>query len=251
MPRFFVPTDNFDGDIVSIFGEDARHVSRSLRMAKGECITVCDMKGYEYECVLEEFIDDTEVRARILDKKKSENEPPYAICVYQGSPKGDKLEYIVQKAVELGAARIVPFLSERCISRPDKKSGEKKALRLSKIAHEAAKQSGRAVCVEVGDFCSFESALEAAKDCELKLFFYEGDGTEPLPSVLASYRKEHGTPANIAIFIGSEGGFSLSECERAKEYGFTLCGLGSRILRTETASGCVLSCLMYEFELSK
>ena len=114
MPRFFVPTDNFDGDKVSITGDDARHIARALRMAKGEHITVCDMKGCEYDCILEEFIDDVCVTARILSSEKSENEPPYEVTLYQASPKGDKLEYITQKAVELGVYDIVPFVSDRC-----------------------------------------------------------------------------------------------------------------------------------------
>jgi len=249
MPRFFVPTDNFDNDTVRITGEDARHIARALRMAKGEHITVCDMKGYEYDCVLEDFDADVCVSAVILKKTKSENEPPYTVTLYQASPKGDKLEYIVQKAVELGACNIVPFISDRCVSRPDEKSARKKAERLSKIAHEAAKQCGRAVLPAVDDYCSFERMLDAAEGAELKLFLYEGDGTEPLPEVLKTQKSESGIPSTVAVIIGSEGGFSLDETRRARERGFTLCGLGKRILRTETASGCVLSCLMYEFEL--
>ena len=249
MPRFFVPTDNFDSDIVRITGDDARHIARALRMAIGEHITVCDMKGYEHDCVLEHFEQDVCVSARILSSSKSENEPPYKITLYQGSPKGDKLEYITQKAVELGAYRIVPFISERCVSRPDAKSSAKKAQRLSKIAKEAAKQCGRAIQPEVDEYIGFSQMLKCAGASELKLFFYEGDGTMALPCVLDKYKKEHGIPESIAIVIGSEGGFSLEETRKAREAGFVLAGLGKRILRTETASGCVLSCLMYQYEL--
>ncbi len=249
MPRFFVPTDNFDGDKVRITGEDARHISRALRMAKGEQITVCDMKGYEHTCVLEEFIDDVCVTAAIIDSVKSENEPPYNVALYQAMPKGDKIEYITQKAVELGAGKIIPFISERCISRPDQKSAKKKTERLSKIAAEAAKQCGRAVLPEVCDLTSFERMLSDADKYELKLFLYEGDGTIPLSLRLKEFKSAHGTPSSIAIVIGSEGGFSQKETERAMDAGYTLCGLGKRILRTETASGCVLSCLMYEYEI--
>ena len=249
MPRFFVPTDNFENETVRITGDDARHISRALRMARGEHITVCDMKGYEYDCVLEEFCDDVCVVARILSSAKSENEPPYKVTLYQACPKGDKLEYIVQKAVELGVSEIVPFISDRCVSRPDQKSASKKVERLSKIAKEAAKQSGRAALYDVADFCSYEQALRSASEAELKLFFYEGDNTTPLPEVIRAAKKDGRIPENIAIFIGSEGGFSLEETKKASECGFVLCGLGKRILRTETASGCVLSCLMYEYEL--
>ncbi len=245
MPRFFVPTDNFDSDRVKITGDDARHIARALRMAKGERITVCDMKGYEHLCELEDFEGDACVTARILSSEKSENEPPYSVTLYQAMPKGDKIEYITQKAVELGVSRIVPFISERCISRPDDKSASKKTERLSKIAAEAAKQCGRAVLPELGGFCSFDKVLSDADSYDLKLFLYEGDGTVPLSCVLSCVKE----PRSIAVVIGSEGGFSQKETERAKDAGFTLCGLGRRILRTETASGCVLSCLMYEYEL--
>ena len=249
MPRFFVPTDNFDGDMVSITGDDARHISRALRMAKGEHITVCDMKGYEHDCILEDFSDDVCVTARIVDTVKSENEPPYRVTLYQASPKGDKLEYITQKAVELGVFGIVPFLSDRCVSRPDEKSAKKKSERLSKIAKEAAKQCGRAILPEVADFISFAQMLKEASECELKLFLYEGDGTQPLPEILTRYQENTGIPSSVAIVIGSEGGFSLEETKKARDAGFMLAGLGKRILRTETASGCVLSCLMYQYEL--
>ncbi len=249
MPRFFVPTDNFDGNRLKITGDDARHIARALRMAKGETVTVCDMKGYEHTCVLEDFEEDVCVVASILTSEKSENEPPYKVSLYQAMPKGDKIEYITQKAVELGVGRIIPFVSERCISRPDEKSASKKAQRLSKIAAEAAKQCGRAILPEVGELCSFERVLTDTQSYDLKLFLYEGDGTLPLNSVLKSYRSEHGMPHSVAIVIGSEGGFSPKETERAASAGYSLCGLGRRILRTETASGCVLSCLMYEFEI--
>lgn len=249
MPRFFVPTDNFDGDVITITGDDARHISRALRMAKGEHITVCDMKGTEHDCVLEEFSEDVCVTARIISSSKSENEPPYKVTLFQASPKGDKLEYITQKAVELGVYEIVPFVSDRCVSRPDPKSAKKKSERLTKIAKEAAKQCGRAILPEVTDYISFGEMLKSASSSELKLFLYEGDGTEPLPEILTEYKKTHGTPESVSIVIGSEGGFSLEETNKARECGFTLAGLGKRILRTETASGCVLSCLMYEYEL--
>ena len=249
MPRFFVPTDNFDTDTVRITGDDARHISRALRMAKGEHITVCDMRGYEHDCVLEDFLDDVCVTARIISSEKSENEPPYEVTLYQASPKGDKLEYITQKAVELGVHDIVPFISDRCVSRPDERASAKKAERLTKIAKEAAKQCGRAYLPAVGEFRSFKQMLDEAEKQELRLFLYEGDGTAPLREVLSGYKSEHGIPESIAIVIGSEGGFSIEETGLAAERGFIMCGLGKRILRTETASGCVLSCLMYEYEM--
>ena len=121
MPRFFVPSANFDGDTVRITGDDARHIARALRMAVGETVTVCDMHGTTHTCVLEKITDDGST-ARIVESVPSDTEPPYPITLYQAFPKGDKMDVIVQKAVESGACAIVPFLSELCVSRPDEKS---------------------------------------------------------------------------------------------------------------------------------
>ena len=148
MPRFFVPSTGFDGDIVRITGDDARHIARALRMAAGETVTVCDMHGTTHTCVLERITDAASV-ARIVASTPSDTEPPYPVTLYQAFPKGDKMDAVVQKAVESGACAVVPFLSERCVSRPDDKSVEKKIARWQRIALEAAKQCGRGIIPEV------------------------------------------------------------------------------------------------------
>ena len=253
MPRFFVRRDAISDGTVHITGEDAHHISRSLRMAAGEHITVCDMQKVEYQCVLERFTEEG-VFARILSEEPSDTEPPYFATVYQALPKGDKMDSIIQKSVECGVSRIVPFESERCIVRVKPEAEAKKAERRTRIAAEAAKQSGRGMLPEVAETVSFSEMLDAASKADLCLFCYEGDGTLPLGEVLRrthiADRIEAGGTPTVSIVIGSEGGFSLEETQRAEEAGMILCGLGKRILRTETAAAFVLGCLVYALELS-
>lgn len=252
MPRFFVRRDAVLGGVIRITGEDAHHISRSLRMAVGEAVTVCDMQKTEYECVLERFEPDA-VYARILSERPSDTEPLFRATVYQALPKGDKLDSIIQKAVECGVSRLVPFESSRCVVRVKSEAEGKKTERRQRIAAEASKQSGRAMLPEVTPTVSFDEMLREAAQADLCLFCYEGDGTLPLgraiPEELLRQRISAGEAPTVSIVIGSEGGFSVEETERATAAGMTLCGLGKRILRTETAASFVLSCLVYALEL--
>ena len=243
MPRFFTPTENFDGNKVTVTGEDAYHIARALRMAVGDLITVADMQGREHSCRLTKIRDDA-CECEILSTAEGKTESPVNITLFMGYPKGDKLEVVIQKAVELGAARIVPFESSRCIKRPKQDKAEKQGARLSRMAEEAAKQCGRSRLAEVMPPVSFKTALDMAKDADLALFCYEGDGTESLKKVL------DGKPVGkISVIVGCEGGFSLDEAEMAKKAGLTPVNLGPRILRCETAPTYVLSCISYAYEL--
>lgn len=140
MPRFFVTPDQMQSETIFVLGEDARHMAKSLRMRPGEEVILCDGAGADYRCALE-AVSDGQVRCRILSRAPSETEPRIAVTLYQALPKGDKLDFIVQKAVELGAVEVVPVLTRLCVSRPDERAAEKKVQRLQKIAEEAAKQS--------------------------------------------------------------------------------------------------------------
>lgn len=247
MPRFFVSQDRVSDGYISVIGEDAHHIARSLRMAVGEQITVCDMQGNEYQCKIASFNDDKEVIADIISVKHSENEPKCYIKLFQALPKGDKLDTIIQKAVECGVSEIIPFQSERCVVRIKEEAEERKTERRQRISAEAAKQCGRSVIPEVKPSVDFEMALRLSRESELQLFCYEGDGTVSLGEILRGFSDK--LPESISIFIGSEGGFSINEAERAKEQGMIMTGLGKRILRTETASGFVLACLVCATEL--
>lgn len=251
MPRFFVTKDQIENGKVTLIGDDAHHISRSLRMAAGEQIVVCDMQKNEYVCILDEFLPDR-VTANVISSSKSDTEPLYVANLYQALPKGDKLDLIIQKAVECGVSSITTFNSDRCIAK-DKDDGDKKLVRRQRIALEAAKQSGRGIVPAVMPSVSFKEAVSRAAEADIALFCYEGDSTEPLKSFLSRKRREleaNGTTEpTVSIVIGSEGGFSIPEVELARSKGLVPIGLGKRILRTETASSFVLACLCYEMEL--
>lgn len=248
MPRFFIPNSAVgirdDGTkTVIICGDDAMHIVKSLRMKAGEKLEVCDMGRREYSCVITE-IGET-VFAQVESEKESDTEPPYTAILYQALVKGDKFDTVVQKAVECGVSKIIPFISDRCVVRLDKKGAAKKAERWQRIALEAAKQCGRAVIPEIGELMTFKEAADDAAKADIPLFCYEAERGYTLPSALRSTPDAH----IVSIVIGSEGGFSVAEAEYAEKAGMKSIGLGKRILRTETASSFVLACISYELEL--
>lgn len=245
MPRFFVPDENFYDGLVKITGEDARHISRALRMAVGDELTVCDMQGHAHSCVLLK-IRDEESELKIISALEKNTESPLGISLYMGYPKGDKLEFIVQKAVELGAMSVVPFESSRCVKKPKLEKIDKQAERLTKIANEASKQCGRCALTKIHSPMPINDALELAKsNGERILFCYEGEGTESLKTALFKIRAGE----KIAVFVGPEGGFSLDEVNLAISLGAVCVNLGPRILRCETAPIYALSSISYHFEI--
>ena len=244
MPRFFVPSDNFSESEVRITGEDAFHIARALRMAVGDSLTVCDMHGAEYNCKITK-IRDSECTCDIISKSEGKTESPVFISLYMAYPKGDKLEIVTQKAVELGASEITPFESSRCVKKPKPEKAEREHARLCRIAEEAAKQCGRSRLVKINPSLSYTEMLENAKKSDAVLFCYEGDGARSLKEILSSFNNIK----SLSVIVGSEGGFSLSEADAARESGAILVNLGPRILRCETAPSYVLSSISYHFEL--
>ncbi len=244
MPRFFVPTENFDGSSVKITGDDAYHIARALRMAAGDEITVADMQGRSHLCRLTK-IRDEECECEILKTEEGNTESPAEITLYMGYPKGDKLETVIQKSVELGAARIVPFESSRCVKKPKSEKIEKQNARLQRIAEEAAKQCGRSRLPRVMPPVSYAEALREAAGAALALFCYEGDGTVSLKTALEGANGKK----TVSVVVGCEGGFSEAEAEQARAAGLIPVNLGPRILRCETAPSYVLSAISYVLEL--
>jgi len=245
MPRFFVTADlvDLESRSVSIIGDDARHIARSLRMAVGDEITVCDGSSKEYLCSLS-YIRDGECRADIISEALAVSEPKSHITLYMAYPKGDKLETVIQKAVELGATKIVPFESSRCIKRPKAEKIDKLTSRLRRIAEEAAKQCGRAIIPEVSEPTSFKQAMSEASECQLCLFCYECEDKRSLKSALRGP-----FPSSIAVIVGAEGGFSKDEADYAESLGARPVSLGRRILRCETAPLFALAAISYQLEL--
>lgn len=232
MPRFFV--DCFDAARPTITGEDAHHIGFSLRMRPGEQLTVC-ADAVDYTCEIAEITRDA-VLLRLLSQAPSAGEPDISLTLYQALPKLDKLEQIVQKAVELGAQRVVPVLTARCISRCDKQTFEKKRERLQKIARGAAMQAGRGRIPQVSGLYGFAEAVNELAAMETGLMLYEGGGER-----LSTLQFGH----EIGLLVGSEGGFSPDEALAAAEAGVKNIWLGSRILRCETAPLAAISVVMH------
>ena len=244
MPRFFVTKEQISENTIYISGADAHHIARSLRMAEGDEAVVCDGCGGEYRCTLQR-IRDEECRCEIIEKIESSAEPKMFITLCMAYPKGDKLETVIQKAVELGACRIIPFESSRCIKRPKAEKAEKQNARLSRIAEEAAKLCGRAIIPEVTSPMSYKQMLSDAQRTDLALFCYEAEDGTSIKEALES----NPPPESICVIVGSEGGFSPDEVEAAKECGCRSVSLGKRILRCETAPAYALSSISYRYEL--
>lgn len=234
MPRFFI--DYIPQQMAEITGGDARHIALSLRMKIGEELTLTH-GGTDYFCNIESINPESVVLA-VKSSAPCAAEPSVELTLFQAVPKLDKLETIVQKAVELGACRIVPVLTRRCISRPKEQEFEKKRARLSKIALEAAKQSGRGIVPEIAPLTSFKNAVAEMKKSDVALMCYENGGKHFSEIELCK-------SGSISLFIGSEGGFDFEEADFAVESGVVPIWLGSRILRCETAPIAAISVIMH------
>ena len=242
MHRFYVENLSELNKSVIISGEDVNHIKNVLRLSVGDSITVSDGSSRDYECVISQI--DDEVIADIVDIHDCNAELPVKIRLFQGVPKADKLEFVIQKAVELGAVEIIPVMMERTVVKLEEKKKDKKLERYRKIAEAAAKQSRRVIIPEICEYMSYKAAIESLYDNSginrLVLVPYENaEGMEFTRSILskaASYDE-------IDIFIGPEGGFADSEIQIAEEKGAVIISLGNRILRTETAGITILSIL--------
>ena len=234
MPRFFL--EELDESYVCITGPDARHIGLALRMRVGDPLTVCAY-GRDYQCRIRSITPE-EVHLDVLSSELCAAEPTVSVTLYQAMPKSDKLEQIIQKAVELGAVRIVPVLTRRCISRPKPAEFQKKLPRFQKIAASAAKQAGRGLIPEVAPMLTFARACEEMQQADCTILLYEGGGVRFDAVDLADCR-------TIALVVGSEGGFDPEEAEQLQQNGAHAVWLGHRILRCETAPLAALSIVMH------
>lgn len=242
MSKFFIEKESISGDSIDITGEDVAHIRKVLRMRVGEKLIACDNDGTDFECEITN-IDDKHVAAKILTSWKSENEAPIRVTLFQGIPKSDKMDFIIQKCVELGIDSIVPVKTDRTVIRFENTKDEvKKQQRWQKIAVEAAKQCNRGILPKITNPVDFNTALDMAGANDLILIPYENESEQGLKSVL----RNNSTARTIAVFIGPEGGFAEDEVKNCIERSFYSVSLGKRILRTETAGLTVLSILMYE-----
>lgn len=247
MYHFFVTQDQIGPEIITITGSDVNHMKNVLRMKPGEEILISNGVDKDYRCQVEN-LDSDAVTARILSVDEEGTELPGKIYLFQGLPKQEKMELIVQKAVELGVYQVIPVAMKRSVVKLDAKKEEAKIRRWNTIAESAAKQSKRIVIPEVTGVMSVKEALAYAADFDLKLLPYENArGMEATKEQVEAVQPG----MNIAVFIGPEGGFEETEVEAARAAGFYPVSLGKRILRTETAGLTMLSILMYQLETAK
>ncbi len=248
MHLFYVEKENINeaSSFVSITGEDVNHIKNVLRLKQGEKVTVCDGQGADFLCIIDR-VGDREITLNILEKSKSSGELLNKIYLFQGLPKKDKMELVVQKATELGAFSIVPVMMNRSVVKlEDSKKEEKKLQRWNQIALSGAKQSKRGIIPKVLPVMKYKEALEfAKKECGIVLVPYENErGIAYTKEILDNIKNEK----TVGIFIGPEGGFEDFEIEMAKERDCKIISLGNRILRTETAALAAMTLVMMACE---
>lgn len=243
MHRFFIKRENIYKGGIAVEGEDVQHISRVLRLQAGDKIILCDGEGTDYHVTIE-TMNKHSVRTVIIDKEASKGEASIHTVLYQGIPKATKMDLIIQKCTEMGINRIVPLTTVRTVVKLESEKDERKKVeRWSKIAEEAAKQSGRGIIPQIDMPMTFDQALKDAGGLELRLIPYESESTVSVKDALQRKKVNR-----IGYFIGPEGGFEISEIEKAKNADVIPVTLGKRILRTETAGFAVLTGIMYEYD---
>ncbi|WP_071395818.1 16S rRNA (uracil(1498)-N(3))-methyltransferase [Bacillus tuaregi] len=247
MQRYFASYST-DNNCFFITGEDCHHISKVMRMKeKDEIICVSDDQRTAL-CSIAEISTD-QVTASVIQWKEESVELPVTVTIVSGLPKGDKMEWIIQKGTELGAAKFIPFTADRSVVKWDGKKADKKITRWKKIAKEAAEQSHRTVIPEITEPVNLSALLKDAKSYDVKLVAYEEEARQGEVTALVSSLKGLEKGGSLLIVFGPEGGLTDNEVEKLKADGFHPCGLGPRILRTETAPLYLLSAVSYQLEL--
>lgn len=245
MNQFFVEPSQIQDKKIIITGKDVNHIKNVLRMKIGEEVSISNGEdGKEYRGIIKEFLDD-EVICDLAFVKEDGVELPSKVYLYQGLPKADKMELIIQKAVELGVYEIIPVATKRAVVKLDEKKSKSKIARWQAISESAAKQSKRAIIPRVTEVLSFKEALKDCQKANVKVIPYElAEGMEKTKEIIGSLKPGQ----DVAIFIGPEGGFEEAEINAAMDAKITPVTLGKRILRTETAGFTILSWIMYQLE---
>ena len=245
MHKFFTPKELINGDVAKIIGDDVKHIYKVLRISEGEKVTLNNCEGVEYLGRVKS-VSKQEVLIDILEELESNNESDVNIYLFQGLPKSQKMDLIVQKGTELGITEFIPTITHRV---DVKLKGEFKKLdRLNRIALEAAKQSKRSIIPKVLEPIEFDEVLEKINSLDLLIVPYENANNFGIKTLINELRKENNIDniKNIGIFVGPEGGIEEYEIERLKDKGAYIVTLGKRILRTETAGFVATSLIQYE-----
>lgn len=243
MHQFFIDDSQIGKEYVTITGSDVNHIKNVLRMRIGEKIRVSSNSGQDFYCAIAEVSDEF-VQADILDEEADSTELPSKIYLFQALPKGDRMEYVIQKAVELGVYEIIPVSMKYCVVKLDEKKAANKVKRWQAISESAAKQSKRSIVPKIHPVMSFKEAVSYARTCDLCLVPYEN---ERGMSATAQALEKVIPGTSVSVLIGPEGGFADEEIE-AVRCDMEVLSLGKRILRTDTAAICTMSMLMLKLE---
>lgn len=247
MPKFFVNSEQINNNEIKIIGNDVNHIKNVLRLSINDKIKICDKDEHvNYNCRISN-IDNEYVITQIIDEEKSNVETKTQIHVFQGLPKGDKMEFIIEKLTEIGVKELTPVPMKRSVVKLQEKDKQKKMVRWNKIAEVAAKQSGRDEILKINDVINYKNIFNYLKDYDIVLLAYEKEEKLTLKKALSKLDK---TKENkVAVLIGPEGGFDDIEIEQAKQNSLVnIVTLGKRILRTETAPLVISSNILYELE---
>lgn len=246
MPKFFVKKNQINDDKVIITGEDVNHIKNVLRLSIDDDIQICNLETAEnYMCGITKLNNET-IECNILKKINSEAESNIHINIFQGIPKSDKMELIIQKCVELGASQITPVEMKRCVAKIDDKTKVKKISRWQKISEVAAKQCGRDIVPKINELTNIKNICNLIKEYDIVLLAYENEEENTLKNELLKLKDKTNEKLKIGIIIGPEGGIDIEEVEALKDDGAKVITLGKRILRTETVAFALTSIIMYE-----
>ena len=247
MPRFFVKTEQINKNEITIIGEDVNHIKNVLRKKIGDKLEVCNQEtGTTFECEIAE-INEAEIKNHIISENKMTNSK-ILVDIFQGLPKAEKMELIIQKSVELGVNAIIPVKMQRCVVKLDIKSENKKIERWQKISESAAKQSGRNSIPQIHKIIKIEEISKLKNEYDIIIICYENEKENNIKKEIQKLKQNKKQEIRIAIVIGPEGGLEENEVKYLQKEGAKIVTLGNRILRTETVALNILSIIMYEFE---
>ena len=245
MPKFFVTQEQIKDNKILIIGQDVNHVKNVLRKKVGEELIICDKDNCEdYLCKICE-LNEKQIECEIINTLESDIEPITKVTIFQGLPKSNKMELIIQKAVELGAYDIIPVEMKRCVVKLDEKDKTKKIQRWQKISEVAAKQCGRNIIPKINNILNIKNICNLIKEYDIVLLAYENEKQNTIKKELQNLNKNN---LKIAVIVGPEGGISEEEFSSLTQNGAISVTLGKRILRTETVAINILSIIMYELE---
>ena len=247
MPRFFVKNEQINNDIITITNEDVKHIKNVLRKDIGDEIEICNQESGESFKTNIVDINDKQIKVKIFENINTKTEANVYVSIFQGLPKADKMELIIQKSVELGVSEITPVAMKRCIVKINQKDEKKKIQRWQKISEGAAKQSGRNIIPKINNVKKIKNICESFSEYDIVLVAYENEKENKLKQELNKINKSNDN-IKIAVVIGPEGGIENEEIELLKKSGAKIITLGERILRTETVALNIISIIMYELE---